>query len=262
MAPISAEDHHGWRSRLAVVILAAGLGKRMNSTRAKVLHEVLGKSMVVYVVEAALALAGKAVVVVVGNQAAAVRRVVAHHAHVVFAHQDQQLGTGHAVACALPHLPAGCQDVIVLCGDVPLIRSATLQMLVGEHVQNGRDVTLLTVDLERPHGYGRILLAPDRKVVGIVEEADATPEQRAIRTVNSGIYCIKRRFLEEALPRLTRDNAQGEFYLTDIIRIGYESGRDVGAARSLDPNEILGVNTPEDLAQVEAILRARREDIA
>jgi UDP-N-acetylglucosamine diphosphorylase/glucosamine-1-phosphate N-acetyltransferase len=247
---------------LAVVILAAGLGKRMKSNRAKVLHEVLGKPMVVYVVEAATPIAGKAVVVVVGNQAEDVRRVVACRAEVMFALQDEQLGTGHAVKCALPHLPSMCENVMVLCGDVPLITTATLKTLATEHIQSKRDITLLAVDLDHPHGYGRILLSSDGHVSGIVEEADASQEQKAIRTINSGIYCINRLFLEEALPRLTNANAQGEYYLTDIVRIGYESGRNVGAAWAPYPNEILGVNTPQDLARVEEILEKRTADMA
>lgn len=247
---------------LAVIILAAGLGKRMKSNRAKVLHEVLGKAMVVYVVEAAIPIVGKAVVVVVGNQAEEVRKVVANRADVGFAYQDRQLGTGHAVQCALPHLPAMCETILVLCGDVPLITTATLETLVAEHFQSKRDITLLAVDLDRPHGYGRVLLSSDEQVLGIVEEADATPEQRAIRTINSGIYCIKRPFLEDALPRLNNQNAQGEYYLTDIIRIGYESGRNVGVARALNAEEILGVNTLQDLARVEEIMAGRTVNMA
>lgn len=247
---------------IAVIILAAGLGKRMKSDRAKVLHEVLGKPMVVYVVEAAIPIAGEAIVVVVGNQAEEVRREVARRAEVVFAYQDQQLGTGHAVKCALPHLPVECEEVVVLCGDVPLISTATLKGLVDEHVQGGRDATLLAVDLDSPSGYGRVLLAPNGQLIEIIEEADANPEQRAIRTINSGIYCIHRRFLEEALPRLTNENSQGEYYLTDIIRIGYELGRKVGVAWALEPDEILGINTPQDLARVEKILKDRAADMA
>lgn len=248
--------------RLSVVILAAGLGKRMKSTRAKVLHEVLGKPMVVYVVETAVQIAGPAVVVVVGNQAEEVRREVSRSAEVIFAYQDQQLGTGHAVMCALPYLPAACEEIMVLCGDVPLITAATLRALVVDHRESGRDASLLAVDLEKPHGYGRILSSPNGELSGIIEEADATDEQRMIRTVNSGIYCIDRHFLEEALPRLTSNNAQGEFYLTDIIRIGFASGRKVGAVWVPNANEILGINTSEDLARVEAILSRRSANMA
>jgi UDP-N-acetylglucosamine diphosphorylase/glucosamine-1-phosphate N-acetyltransferase len=248
--------------RIAVVILAAGLGKRMKSTRAKVLHEVLGKPMVVYVVETAVQIAGKAVVVVVGNQAEEVRRVVSRSAEVAFAYQERQLGTGHAVMCAMPHLPEDSEEIMVLCGDVPLITAATLRTLVADHVQAGRDASLLAVDVDHPHGYGRILTTPDGRISGIVEEADATDEQRTIRTINSGIYCINRHFLEEALPRLTSDNAQGEFYLTDIIRIGFASGRKVGAAWADNADEILGINTPQDLSRVEAIFNKRTANMA
>jgi len=251
-------DEKKMDKRVTVVILAAGLGKRMRSGKAKVLHEVLGKPMVVYVVETARSVAGDAVVVVVGNQAEEVRRVVALAAPVAFAHQEQQLGTGHAVMCALPRVPVECEQVVVLCGDVPLVAGATLRAMIDDHVRAGRDATLLAVDLDRPFGYGRILLDERQQVCGIVEEADATDAQRAITTINSGIYCINRRFLADVLPRLTRSNAQGEFYFTDIVRIGYELGRTIGICRGDDPQEILGINTPEDLARVEAILDARR----
>jgi UDP-N-acetylglucosamine diphosphorylase/glucosamine-1-phosphate N-acetyltransferase len=246
---------------IAVIILAAGLGKRMKSQKAKVLHAVLGKPMVVHVVEVARQVAGS-VVVVVGNQAEEVRRVISSSAEVIYAHQDRQLGTGHAVMCALPHVPEGYDQVVILCGDVPLIRASTLKILVADHLQSRRDVTLLAVDLEHPHGYGRVLLDQAGRLSRIVEEADADEAQRAVRTINSGIYCVSRRFLEEALPRLDRSNAQGELYLTDIIRLGYDDARALGICRGGDPEEILGVNTPEDLRQVEAVLTARKADIS
>ena len=244
--------------RVTVIILAAGLGKRMKSPKAKVLHEVLGKPMVAYVLETARSVAGDAVVVVVGNQAEEVRRVVSRAAPVMFAHQEQQLGTGHAVMCARPRVPVECEQVVVLCGDVPLVAETTLKAMIADHVEARRDVTLLAVDLDRPFGYGRILLDDRQQVCGIVEEADTTDAQRAITTINSGIYCINRRFLADALPRLTRSNAQGEFYFTDIVRIGYDLGCTIGICRGNDPQEILGINTPEDLARVEAIMDARR----
>ncbi|HSW44761.1 MAG TPA: NTP transferase domain-containing protein, partial [Phycisphaerae bacterium] len=127
-------------SGVAVIVLAAGLGKRMKSQKAKVLHDVLGKPMVVHVVEAARQVAGT-VVVVVGNQAEEVRRVVSRSADVLYADQDRQLGTGHAVMCALPHLPAGCEQIVILCGDTPLIRASTLKGLVRDHLEHRRDVT-------------------------------------------------------------------------------------------------------------------------
>jgi UDP-N-acetylglucosamine diphosphorylase/glucosamine-1-phosphate N-acetyltransferase len=248
------------RSTIAAIILAAGLGKRMRSPKAKVLHEVLGRPMVSYVVAVAGEIAGDAVVVVVGHQAQAVRDVVSQTAAARYAHQEQQRGTGHAVQCALPLLPSGCEQVVVLCGDTPLLTARTLQRLVTDHVASGRDATLVAVELADPTGYGRVLLNAQRQVCGIVEEADASAGQRAIRLINSGIYCMRRGFLVEMLPRLSADNAQREFYLTDIIRLGYESGKTIGVTPGADSDEILGVNTPQDLARVE-VLMARRSPI-
>jgi UDP-N-acetylglucosamine diphosphorylase/glucosamine-1-phosphate N-acetyltransferase len=244
------------KETIAVIILAAGLGKRMRSPKAKVLHEILGRPMLAYVIDVAQAIAGSSVIVVVGNQAEAVRRAVSGAA-VRYAYQDRQLGTGHAVLCALPQLPDDCEQVVVLCGDTPLLTAPTLKSLVQSHLAAGRDATLLAVELENPQGYGRVLLNDHQQVCGIIEEADASAGQRAIRLINTGIYCVTRQFLSDALPNVTPDNAQGEFYLTDIIRIGYESGRDIGVSYGAAPREILGVNTPEDLARVEALMIGR-----
>ena len=244
------------KETIAVIILAAGLGKRMRSPKAKVLHEILGRPMLAYVIDVAREIAGSSVIVVVGNQAEAVRRAVSGAA-VRYAYQDRQLGTGHAVLCALPQLPDDCEQVVVLCGDTPLLTAPTLKSLVQDHLAAGRDATLLAVELEDPQGYGRVLLNDHQQVCGIIEEADASAGQRAIRLINTGIYCVTRQFLSDALPNVTPDNAQGEFYLTDIIRIGYESGRDIGVSYGAAPREILGVNTPEDLARVEALMIGR-----
>ena len=245
------------KEKIAVIILAAGLGKRMRSPKAKVLHEILGRPMLTYVIDVAQAIAGSSVIVVVGNQAEAVRRAVSGAAAVRYAYQDRQLGTGHAVLCALPQLPDDCEQVVVLCGDIPLLTASTLKSLVYDHLAAGRDATLLAVELDAPQGYGRVLLNDHHRVCGIIEEADASAVQRAIRLINTGIYCVTRQFLSETLPNVTPDNAQGEFYLTDIIRIGYESGRNIGVSYGAAPLEILGVNTPEDLARVEALMAAR-----
>jgi UDP-N-acetylglucosamine diphosphorylase/glucosamine-1-phosphate N-acetyltransferase len=245
------------RHNIAAIILAAGLGKRMHSPKAKVLHEVMGCPMVSYVVAAAGKIAGDALIVVVGHQAQAVRGVVSQAVAARYAHQEQQLGTGHAVQCALPLLPAGCEQVVVLCGDTPLLTAGTLEQLALDHVSHRRDATLLAVELEDPTGYGRVLLNAGGQVCGIVEEADASAGQRAIRLINSGIYCMRLNFLSEMLPRLSTDNAQREFYLTDIVRLGYESGRRIGVSHGADPDEILGVNTPQDLARVEALMAHR-----
>lgn len=248
------------RPAIAAIILAAGLGKRMRSSKAKVLHEIHGRPMVSYVVAVAQQIAGDAVIVVVGHQAPAVRGVVSQTAAARYALQEQQMGTGHAVQCALPLLSADCEQVVVLCGDTPLLTVETLQRLVADQVASGRDATLVAVKLENPTGYGRVLLNAQSQVCGIVEEADASADQRAIRLINSGIYCLRRSFLDEMLPRLSTDNAQKEFYLTDIIRLGYESGKTIGISYGADPEEIMGVNTPQDLSRVEALM-ARRNSI-
>ena len=244
------------KEKICIIILAAGLGKRMRSPKAKVLHEILGRPMLAYVIDVAREIAGRSVIVVVGNQAEAVRSAVSGAA-VRYAYQDRQLGTGHAVLCALPQLPDDCEQVVVLCGDIPLLTAPTLQSLVQDHLAAGRDATLLAVELDDPQGYGRVLINDHHQVYGIVEQADASAGQRAIRLINTGIYCLTRQFLSEALPKVTPDNAQAEYYLTDIIRIGYESGRNIGVSYGAVPQEILGVNTPEDLAHVEALMTGR-----
>jgi UDP-N-acetylglucosamine diphosphorylase/glucosamine-1-phosphate N-acetyltransferase len=245
------------RENVAVVILAAGLGTRMNSEKAKVLHEVQGRPMILYVVEAAREIAGNDVVVVIGNQARRVREIVSQTAALRFAYQQKQLGTGHAVLCALPHIPAHCDHVVILCGDVPLVLPETIKDLVAEHFQTRSDISLLAVELENPAGYGRMLLDADKQVIGIIEEADATVEQKQIKLINSGIYCVKRQFLEDTLPNVNTNNAQGEIYLTDIISIGYQKKKKMGLVICDNYRQILGINTCEDLKAVEAIMSAR-----
>jgi UDP-N-acetylglucosamine diphosphorylase/glucosamine-1-phosphate N-acetyltransferase len=239
---------------LAVVILAAGMGTRMQSSKAKVLHEIAGKPMIDYVVAAALGVGADAVVLVVGHQSERVRRTVSARQRVTFALQQPQLGTGHAVQCALPAVPEAVRRVLVLCGDIPLVRSETLQRFVQDHLAARRDLSLLAVDVARPHGYGRVLFNGDRQVLGIVEEADATPAQRRIRTVNAGIYCIEKAFLQEALPEIRDDNAQKEFYLTDIVAIGHRLQKKMGVLVGDDAHEVIGVNTLAELQAVERLL--------
>ncbi len=164
---------------IAVVILAAGLGTRMKSNKAKVLHEVCGKPMINYVAETAKKIAGSNVVLVVGNQADKVRRAVSKLGAFNFAYQKEQLGTGHAVQCALPHIPDHCREVVILCGDVPLIKSDTVRALIKSHADEKRDISVLAVELEDPTGYGRILLDENRWVQGIVEESDASLAAKA-----------------------------------------------------------------------------------
>jgi len=246
---------------VAVIILAAGLGTRMKSDKAKVLHEIQGRPMVLYVVEAARRVVGDNIVVVVGHQADEVRRVVTATAPLMFAHQEKQLGTGHAVMCALPHIPASCDQVVILCGDVPLIEAATIRRLVEDHLARRRDISVLAVELEDPYGYGRILLDENQLFCGIVEEADATRRQKQGKLINSGIYCVGREVLIQTLSDVGSENAQGELYLTDIIAVGYRQNRDMGVFIDSDDRQVLGVNTLKELETVNRIMQNRRQII-
>jgi len=249
------------KNNVAVVILAAGMGTRMNSDKAKVLHEISDHPMIFYVVETARKVAGDSVIVVVGHQAQKVRGCLSGYDELIFAHQDKQLGTGHAVLCALPHIPDHCEEVVILCGDVPLIRSETIIDLVEDHLENSRDISLLAVELDNPFGYGRVVMDENKGVRRIIEEADATPEQKANNLVNTGIYCVKKQFLLEAVPKIRSDNAQGELYLTDVIGIGHRGRKKIGVQIGTDCQQILGVNTCQDLELVDAIMKKRRRII-
>jgi UDP-N-acetylglucosamine diphosphorylase/glucosamine-1-phosphate N-acetyltransferase len=244
-------------SNVAVIILAAGLGKRMKSDTAKVLHEVLGRPMIRYVVETARRIAGKDVIVVVGHQAQKVRDAVSAYAEVSFAYQDKQRGTGHAVLCAFEYIPEYVSEIVILCGDVPMLRAGTVQRLLDDHKAAKRDLSLLAVTVDNPKGYGRILIAEDRRLIKIVEEVDANPEQRKIRTVNAGIYCVTKKFLTDSLQKIRPDNVQGELYLTDIIEIGYRENHVVGVLFSDDGDEVMWVNSYADLLAAEKIMRLR-----
>jgi len=243
--------------KVVAIILAAGLGTRMKSGKAKVLHEINGKPMVLYVIETAKKIVGDDIVLVVGKQADKVKELVSDVYKVHFAFQEKQLGTGHAVKCALPLIPEYAEQVLILCGDVPLLTYRTITKLYNNHIREKRDVSVLAVAIENPHGYGRIIMDDKQRVLGIVEEADATAEQKRIKTINSGIYCVKKSFLEYSLNKIKDDNAQGEFYLTDIVKIGYKESKRVGAIIGEDREEILGVNSMQDLMVVEGIIKKR-----
>jgi len=242
-----------------ILILAAGLGKRMHSDKAKVLHEVGGRPMVTIVTETATRIAKRRVVVVVGYQADEVRQTVSESvaAPVRFALQVQQLGTGHAVSCALPLIDEAVEDVVILYGDVPLLRPQTIRSLLADHGSAGRDLTVLAAELMDPTGYGRILTGDGGRLLGIVEETDASEAQKRIRLINTGIYCVKHRFLAEALPLLSAENAQGEYYLTDIVAIGHRQGRRMGIATTADPQETIGVNSLNELEKAQRIYLRR-----
>lgn len=238
------------KGKTAVVVLAAGKGTRMMSDKAKVLHEVHGRTMVEYVVASASEIAGDDVVVIVGHQAEAVKAAVGRCHKALFALQSEQLGTGHAVMCARDAIGETTRRVLILCGDVPLVRPETLRRLVEEHDATGRAVSVLAVSLDDPKGYGRMVTAPDGTLLRIVEEKDASAEERAITEVNSGIYCVDTAFLFSALDKVKSDNAQGEYYLTDIVAIAVREGVGAGVVVGGSAREVTGVNTVNDLETV------------
>jgi UDP-N-acetylglucosamine diphosphorylase/glucosamine-1-phosphate N-acetyltransferase len=210
--------------------------------------------MIAYVVDTASAVAGNNVVLVIGHQAQVVRDTVARQADLHYALQDEQLGTGHAVMCAMRTLPKATRHVVVVCGDVPLLGKNTLRRFVHDHRSHQRTLSVLAVRLSDPTGYGRVVQDPHGNVTGIVEEADATPAEKAISLVNTGIYCIEKTFLESALRRIRSDNAQGEYYLTDIVGLAHQGGHAIGVTIGIDADEFLGVNSPEQLKTVERLL--------
>lgn len=244
-------------NNVGIIILAAGMGKRMKSDKAKVLHQVAGRPMIDYIVEVAADVAGSNVIVVVGHQAEQVQEVIGRSHRVRFAFQPEQRGTGHAVACAMPEVPDVVDSVVVLCGDVPLIRSATIRQMVADHRAHQRDVTLLAVRVPDPAGYGRVILDADGRLTAIVEQADANETQQKIDVINTGFYVIEKSFLDFALPRLDSDNAQNEIYLTDIISLGHRHHRTIGAMMGSDSDEILGVNSQAELHMAEKLMIMR-----
>jgi UDP-N-acetylglucosamine diphosphorylase/glucosamine-1-phosphate N-acetyltransferase len=244
-------------SSVGIVILAAGLGKRMKSDRAKVLHEIVGRPMIEYILDVATRVVGANVVVVVGHQSEVVQEIVSRSYDVRFAIQPEQRGTGHAVMCAMPVIPDHVSSVVVLCGDVPLIQAATIDQLVSDHLLHHRDVTALAVQVADPTGYGRMIMDSDGRLTAIIEQADADECQKQIDVINTGFYVIEKAFLDQALPRLDANNAQNEIYLTDIIGYGHRNGRNIGVMVGEDAQQFMGVNSREELAVAENLMKIR-----
>ncbi len=247
----------------AVLVLAAGSGTRMRSDTPKVLHPLGGRSMIAHVLHAVAKVAPQHLVVVLGNQRDQVAPAVAELAEALgrpieVAVQEQQLGTGDAVLCGLAALPADFDGVVAVTpGDTPLLDADTLAGLVAAHNAEPAAVTVLTTTLADPTGYGRVLRTQDREVTAIVEQADATPSQREIREVNTGVYAFDIGPLRSALSRLSADNAQRELYLTDVISIVRSDGRVVHANHVDDAALVAGVNDRVQLAAIAAELNRR-----
>lgn len=240
---------------LKVIILAAGKSSRMKSDTPKVLHEVAGKPVLQYVLEQAKSLDPEEIVCVVGHQSERVTAAFQHFPRLTFVTQEQQLGTAHAVLQAAPHLHGFQGNVLVLCGDVPLLRPKTLDRFLCDHMAAGVGASVLTAMYADPTGYGRIVRDGKGRLRQIVEERDCLPELRQIQECNTGTYFFDAEFLVPTLNQISTGNAQGEYYLTDAVAVLSLMGKEVGSTRLEDPNEVIGINTRRDLAMADAVSR-------
>jgi bifunctional UDP-N-acetylglucosamine pyrophosphorylase/glucosamine-1-phosphate N-acetyltransferase len=245
-------------SQINVVILAAGLGTRMKSKRAKVLHRAGGLSLIEHVVQASSAIApGDRTTIVVGHQGEQVRALLAPSG-VRFVDQKEQKGTGHALLACRKSLASESGLVVVLYGDCPLLAPSTLSELVRRQTAGKSAATLITTRLDDPTGYGRIIFGDQGKVQAIVEQKAATPEQLAIPFINSGIYCFRADLLWRHILEIKPDNPAHEYYLTDIVEILNRAGHSVASMEVKNPAELLGINTRIELAEVDRIFRERK----
>ena len=253
---------------LGVIVMAAGLGKRMRSKQAKVLHQVAGQAMVLYSVKLGLQVAGDRLALVVGHQNDQVRQVIEtaisdkqRCARLSIVEQREQLGTGHAVVQSRPVFAVGTRGAparyLILNGDTPLLREETIRELLRVHDAERAAITILTAILQDASGYGRVVRAglTGRDISRIVEDPDATADEQAIREINVGTYVVDGAFLFDALEKLDPSNAQGEYYLTDLLHIAVSQGRRVAAVVLEKPEEGLGVNTRQQLAEAERVIR-------
>lgn len=241
------------------IVLAAGEGTRMKSDHSKVMHKVCGKPMIEYVLGSSKRAGIMKNIIVVGHRKDEVLEKISGE-DILFAEQPMYegapYGTGFAVIQALPHVKEGA-IVVVLCGDTPLVRHETLKMLLDSHSKGKNAATVLTAMMDDPTGYGRIIRKNDGTLERIVEQKDASEEEKSVREINSGIYCFDGDMLKESLGMIKNDNSQGEYYLTDVIHILNQRGSRVGAVAADNPSEILGVNSRVQLSEAERLMRLR-----
>ena len=239
-------------TELCTLIMAAGKGTRMKSDLPKVLHTLHGKTLIGHVIEQARSIGATRIVAIIGHRKEMVMESLAGSG-VEFAIQEQQLGTGHAIMVTEKQLQGWSGDVLILSGDVPRLRAETLEAMLEQHRITASQATVLTTELENPHGYGRILRNEDGTLLRIVEEKDATDEIRGIREINSGIYLFDKELLFDALSKIGNDNAQKEYYLTDVLPMMIGQKHKVSLYLSPDASEIQGINTVEQLQEMEKL---------
>jgi UDP-N-acetylglucosamine diphosphorylase/glucosamine-1-phosphate N-acetyltransferase len=241
---------------IATLILAAGKGKRMKSDLPKVLHPLNNRPMIHYVIDIAEEIGSKMTILIIGHQKELVMEATKDR-KVVYVTQEQQLGTGHAVLQTKPYFTDFKGSVLVLSGDVPLLRAETLKKLIEIHNRDNPLATLLTAEMDDPSGYGRIIRNDQGFVKQIVEDKDASKEIKKIKEINVGIYIFDSAALFETLPLLKNDNSQGEYYLPDVIKIYVERKEKIAAVLTADVEETHGINSMEQLVNAEKILLAR-----
>jgi len=237
-----------------VLILAAGMGTRMNSDTIKVLHKIAGRPMITYVLDQAEKISEK-IICVVGHQSEKVKNELKEYENLKFVYQKEQLGTGHAVKQAQDDIEKHNGPVLILYGDTPLLKHDTLESLISKHSQENAGMTVLTSYLEDPSGYGRIIKDKEGCIIDIIEDQDANSEVKKINEINSGLYCFSSNLLFEALNRIDNDNNQGEYYLPDTIDYIKEKSKVIN--KNVEKQEIIGVNDRIDLANVENIIHQR-----
>jgi len=243
---------------IVTVILAAGKGTRMNSDLVKVLHPLLGLPMLSYPIDLSLnGIQAEKTIVVVGHQAEKIKETF-QDLPVHFVLQKEQLGTGHAVLQAIPYFQDYPGTVLVLCGDVPLVKAKTIRSFLDVFFENESTLSVLTAVVGNPTGYGRIIRSPEGWLERIVEEKDASEEERLIREINTGIFCVKAPYLVEGLKEIRSENAQGEYYLTDLVQIIRGKRLRCSAHMVEDPTEVMGINTRVDLALAHEVLRQEK----
>jgi UDP-N-acetylglucosamine diphosphorylase/glucosamine-1-phosphate N-acetyltransferase len=239
----------------STIILAAGKGTRMKSDIAKVLHTLKGEPLLAWPLRAARAAGSTRIVVVIGHQGEKIREQFPDP-ELIFVEQKELLGTGHAVLQAKEAFQGRNEEIVILCGDVPLIKPETIRALYEKRKSDGAAVTVLTTIVDEPKGYGRVIKSDDDRVERIVEEKDATTDERLVREINTGIYCALSPFLFDAVASLGDNNAQREYYLTDIIEIACKNGLKATTMTVFDPAEVAGINTPEDLERAAMGVRS------
>jgi len=243
---------------LAIVIMAGGKGTRMQSDLPKVLHKAAGRALIEHVIDKSQALDPEKIILIVGHQAELVKDSVKHYP-VACALQEPQLGTGHAVMQAEEPLQNFQGEVLILSGDAPLFTLESLQNLIRFHRESDAQATVLTAEMENPTGYGRVIRKPGTdSVEKIVEQKDATEEEKTVKEINSGVYVFNAETLFSSLKEITTNNAQNEYYLTDVFGVCFRKGSRVAAWKTPNPDEIHGINTPQQLAHAERLLTKSR----